>query len=63
MDQDECLADPLLTLALLKKTLHFFFKINKTPFDKNEQPGSKKQENGEYYDAEYISIDDKDEKK
>ena len=41
----------------------FFFKINKNPFDKNKQTNSKKPEDSEYYDAEYISIDDKDEKK
>ena len=40
----------------------FFFKVGKSPFDKKDQTGDKKQENSEYYDADYISIDEKDKK-
>ena len=41
----------------------FFFKTNKPSFKKNRHScGTQKQENSEYYDVEYISINDKDEK-
>ena len=40
----------------------FFFWINKKTFGKKKQNGNTKQEDSNYYDADYISIDDKDKK-
>ena len=40
----------------------FFFNMWKNPFTKNTQTNKSKSKNTEYYDAEYISIDNDKEK-